>query len=489
MSRKYLGLDLQEDALCAVLLECGLKRRDIDSCIRIPLAGSGSLQEKLHPAFITLSEKMGVDGCGGALSIPADKVTCRNMRVPFTDTKKIRQVLPFELEPLLPFPIEDLVIDFQKIGTTSEGTQILTIVGQESSLKPFIETAGEYHIDPEMLLPGAYATAVRLADSPEMPQNWLLLDVHPERCSLLVIYGRKICLMRSFPVSLSAPEASGAVCRQIQQTLAGMDSILETDDMETETDYLPATLLVTGPGAVSDTMVNQVSATLELSVNRLNLFEKSGLDIKETVDIDVFPHQMNNALACALLAAEGVRGGLNLRQGTLAAKSRFFEHKQAIFRAGAMVAVAILFAFGNLMAEIHLLGKEANRLNLQMISVFKAVLPAIHTIVEPVHQLQVEIEQLKKKAFVTADTTSYLPAIDILLNLSRDIPEALDVRFSKLVMGDQSVLISGTTDSFNSVNEMKSRLEKNSLFKIVKINSADMEQTEKRVRFKLQLQL
>jgi general secretion pathway protein L len=485
MSRKYLGLDIQEDALCAVLMESGLKSRDINSCIRIPFPGSGSFQDEMHQAFNTLMGKMALEDCTSVLSIPIDKVTCRNMQVPFSDLKKIRQVLPFELEPLLPFPVEDLVIDFQKIATTGESAKVLTIVAQGSKLKPFLETTGAYHIDPETLLPGAYATGARLAESADMPENWLLLDIHQERCSLLVIYARKICLMRTFPISLSAPDASGAICRQIQQTMAGLDSILGKDDIQT--DYLPSIILLTGPGADNDLIPNHVSEVLELPVSILNLFEK--IDKKETMDTGVFPHQMNNALACALLAAEGLRGGLNLRQGSLAPKSRFFEYKQAILRTGALAAIAILFAFGNLMAEILILEKEAARLNHQMITLFKSVLPNTHAIVEPVHQLQVEIEELKKKAFAAADTNSYLPAIDLLFNLSQDIPASIDVRFTKLVMGDQSILISGTTDSFNSVNEMKGRLEKNSLFKIVKINSADMEQTEKRVRFKIQIQL
>ena len=487
MSRKYLGLDIQENALCAVLMECGLKTRDIDSCIRIPLSSSGSFQEELHRAFTILTEKMAVEGCTSSLSIPADNLTCRNMRVPFTDSKKIRQVLPFELEPLLPFPIEDLVIDFQKIGTTGDGSNILAIVGRQSGLSPFLETAGAFRIDPETLLPGAYATGMRLAASPDTPESWLLLDIHPERCSLLVIYARNICLMRTFPITLSSSGATGAICRQIQQTLAGIDSVLETDTPQT--DFLPGILLLTGPGADQEALSTYISETLELPVKILNLFEKSGITQREFFDADVFPHQMNNALAGALLAAEGGRGGLNLRQGVLAAKSRFYEYKQAIIRTGAMAAIAIFFAFSNLMAQIVILDKKASRLNQEMVTVFKSILPTVQTIVEPVHQLQVEIEELKKKTFATADTSSYLPAIDILFHLSQDIPDSLDVKFTKLVMGDQSILISGSTDSFNSVNEMKGRLEKNTLFKIVKINSADMEQTEKRVRFKIQIQL
>jgi len=36
----------------------------------------------------------------------------RNLQVPFSNPKKIRMVLPFEIEPHLPFQAEDLAIDF-----------------------------------------------------------------------------------------------------------------------------------------------------------------------------------------------------------------------------------------------------------------------------------------------------------------------------------------------------------------------------------------
>lgn len=487
MSRKYLGLDIGAEALSAVLIEIGLKRRGVESCVRIPIARSGTFEDNLNQAFKTLIDTVTVNGCTSVISIPTEKVTSRNMTVPFTDSKKIRQILPFELEPIIPFPIENLAIDFQKVETTEAGARILTIIGQIPDLSLYLQAAGTQHIDPETLLPGAYATAALLAGNADMPENWMLLDMFPERFTFFLIHNRKISLIRSFPVALSSADAGETICRRIQQTMAGLDAILKGGGPLA--DSLLSGAWVTGPEAGNDTLLSSISQGLELPIHKLDLFKTYELDKTGWEETHLPPHQMNNALAGALLTSEGPRNTINLRQGPLVQKSRFFEYKQAFYGIAATAAVAILFVFGNLLAEIYILEKEAARLNTEVINLFKSILPETRTIVEPVHQLQVEIEELKKKSFAKADTGSYLPAIDILFHLSREIPSSIDVRFSKLVVGDQSIMISGTTDSFNSVNEMKGRLEKNALFKSVKINSADMEQAEKRVRFKIQIQL
>jgi general secretion pathway protein L len=56
-------------------------------------------------------------------------------------------------------------------------------------------------------------------------------------------------------------------------------------------------------------------------------------------------------------------------------------------------------------------------------------------------------------------------------------------------MGAESVSISGDTDSFNSVDNIKSKLEQADIFKKIVISSANIDKFDKRVRFKLKLNL
>jgi hypothetical protein len=50
-------------------------------------------------------------------------------------------------------------------------------------------------------------------------------------------------------------------------------------------------------------------------------------------------------------------------------------------------------------------------------------------------------------------------------------------------------VISGDTDTFNSVDGIKNGLEKSNLFKKVVISSANINKSDNRVRFKLKINL
>jgi general secretion pathway protein L len=71
--------------------------------------------EGIKAALQTLVETLKPAGATCVLGIPTTLVSFRNLSVPFHDLKKIRQILPFELEPSLPVPVEDLIFDFEAV--------------------------------------------------------------------------------------------------------------------------------------------------------------------------------------------------------------------------------------------------------------------------------------------------------------------------------------------------------------------------------------
>ena len=66
---------------------------------------------------------------------------------------------------------------------------------------------------------------------------------------------------------------------------------------------------------------------------------------------------------------------------------------------------------------------------------------------------------------------------------------AISARFFRLVIGPQTVLISGNTAGFDSVDDIKGRLEEIDFFKKVTISSANMDRSGKEVRFMLKAEL
>ena len=80
-------------------------------------------------------------------------------------------------------------------------------------------------------------------------------------------------------------------------------------------------------------------------------------------------------------------------------------------------------------------------------------------------------------------------SIDILNEISRLIPKEVDVRFSRMVLGGDTITVSGDTAAFNVVDDVKTRLEESELFKSVTIASANMDKASTQVSFKLKIDL
>jgi hypothetical protein len=64
-------------------------------------------------------------------------------------------------------------------------------------------------------------------------------------------------------------------------------------------------------------------------------------------------------------------------------------------------------------------------------------------------------------------------------------PKQIDVVLSSIIIGLDSVLISGDTGGFDAVDEVKNSLEKATLFKSVSITSTNKDRGGNRVRFKI----
>jgi len=103
--------------------------------------------------------------------------------------------------------------------------------------------------------------------------------------------------------------------------------------------------------------------------------------------------------------------------------------------------------------------------------------------------MRVKLEAAGKSTSLPGDVTASVKTIDILNDISRLIPEKQDVELVSIVVGSGNVVVTGNTDTFNAVDDMKSGLERADNFQSVSISSANMDHSGSRVRFKLKVVL
>jgi len=483
MSRKVLGIDIRKDAVSAVLVTTSLRENRIDAHAHIPLPDSAEDENHFKTALHALWHEVDPAGCDCVVSIPADHFSYRILQVPFKDAKKIRMVLPFELEPTVPYPVDDLVIDFVDLQSAglSDQSQIIAVAVPRSELSPYIESLAEFKIDPEMITISGLPTAMCLAKQTDPGEDQLFLEISKASNSLFIIRNGRLQLIRSFPNPAAADNRAGILGAFVRRTLAAYDEFSQTE-------FQPLDMLVTGAGLNGAAFESDVSGALNFPVKRLNFAERLNIPLSSENLKPWNPALMDNALALTLMEIEGIKG-LNFHKGQFAAKKFLLKNKKNVIRTGILAAAVLVLLFFNIISEYYTLNHQLDNVNHQITAIFQETFPEVKRIVDPFQQMQVKVQEVKKNAVIQTATTPHIRSIDILDSISKSIPQSIVLDVTRMVISPETVLIAGNTDTFKSVDDIKSRLEQVEYFKKVTISSSNTDRSGKEVRFQLKVEL
>jgi len=483
MTRKILGLDIRHDAVSAVLVKNSIKENVIESYESVPIPDQQDFESGMAASLETIVEKINIAGSICIASFPADQISYRNIQVPFKGLKKISKILPFELEPTIPFPVDDLVIDFYTLPLSdhNDHTDLIAAAVEKSKLQLYLGILASFDIEPEIVTVGGYSTALCLSSLVDTHENWLFVDIDKSKGTVFGVLSGKICLIRSFPIPSETPSFNTEMlCTNIQRTLSAFEEIVGLD-------FHPEGVFIAGCGLDDSDIEQDMERFLELSVKRTDLVSHIEIEKQHHPAKTWNPYQMDNALSLALTEIEGV-DGFNFRKGPFAAKKIWVEHKTGLIKAGVLTAMVLALAFFNVVLDSYFLNKKLTSLDDHITKIFTSTFPDVKS-VDPYQQMRIEIEAANKNALLSGKTDKNIRTIDILNNISKLIPKETDVKLTRLVIGEESVQISGNTDTFNSVDDIKSRLEQVSFFQKITISSANINRSDNRVQFKLQVHL
>lgn len=483
MGKKILGLDIQNHAVAAVIVNSGLRTSRIESYTFIPFDDPSVEDGGLSAALDILTQRLDVGGSVCVVSLPPDQASFRNLQVPFKQVKKIRQILPFELEPSLPFPVEEVVIDFHPIRNDAlgEATDLIAAAYETSGMRFYLEQLSARHIEPRIVTVGAYAAAICLCRLGNVPPNSLLVDVGDDSSTMFVLADGQLRLVRSIPAGSRKPFRPELLCQNIQRTLFALEELVDPG-------YLPEQMLITGPAVGRNGLAADMGQMLNIPTVPTDLTRDTENRIDEFPADAWRPHQMNNALALALLEVLGIKG-LNFRRGPFAIRKRWAEYKQNITVAAILAGVLVLMMLTNVFLDYRARSQRLEMLNRRITEIFQTTFPEVTRVVDPVQQMRVNIQELKGSSLSVSDSGNQLPAVDILNEISRRIPAEVDVQFSRLILADDSAVISGDSDTFNSVDTIKGSLESSDIFQEVTIVSTTKEAKDNRIRFRLRIKL
>lgn len=483
MSRQILSIDIRNSSLAAVVLNTGLTNNTIEAFAQEPLLPTENEdQTPLQGALERLLAQLNTpSGTGVVVGVPSDRIFYRKLAIPFKEDKKIRQVLPFELEPSLPVPVDNLIIDYQQ-NTDDTNGQLLTVAMDRNQLDVVMADLTVANLRPQLVVPGDFPLAQCLTTFAEPPvEQALLIVIGASRATLFAIMANQTALVRSMSADIATETGVEALALNIRQTLTAFADSKPKG-------FTPEVAYLSGPVFNDRKAQKRLESSLEIPTRILDLNEIAPkLDMAPGLD-QWQPNMYSGALAMALIEAEG-RDCPNFHRSSSILRNLWNSYSIYIKGPAILLTAVIVLSLGGVLIDSHMLKKRVDRINGQMEEIFKSAFPNAPRVGDALSQMKSELKKARGKGIDAGGSGPDVRIIDVMYYISKDIPKEMEVVFTRLVTDNDGITISGEAGAFNVVDDIKKRLESNELFKQVTIAQANMDKSGKRVMFKLKIGL
>lgn len=492
MPGKLLCLDIDLDSVSAVQVQSGLKGYRVLSCAHATAEGEGGWEGALQG----ISEGMDLTSDIYRVSIPADQASYRNLQMPFREEKKIKQTLPFEVESMIPFPIDEVVVDFLVINR-AEQSEILAVSLRKDHIKECLRSLKAYGIEPDLLEIRGFPLVTWLLKRQATPDDGLLLDIGSRRATIVFFVRRRISLVRSLPLEYQPPPLGDANSRPDTQTpeeLASRMEFLCRDIQNTIHAFKcankgmsnPQKIIVAGNGAIPVAR-EVIGRFFGLPVEQINVRQDKRVTMDKKIAEAWNPLSMDHALALAL-REERRQPGLNFLKDEFETKGPYSGMRRGIRKVSLALALVACFLMADLGVDYYLMKKRYEVLEERISEVYRETFPEARRVVDPLKQMKIALNEVKGSSVLLPGGDSEAKVIDILRDISLRIPQSLDVHLTTMVINPENARISGETDTFNTVDSIKGRLESSPLYKEVVISSANLDRSGKRVQFEVKME-
>lgn len=193
ISKRILGLTLQEDTFYAAQVYATSKKTFIEKVTQGPNTNEGIQRLIATSKFDRIN-----------IAIPSSIVTFKELTLPFLDIDKIRMVIEYEVEAMLPFAIHEAIIDFiiTDQDVKNKKSQILVAAIREQDLTPIFDTYRNAGIDSDIItidLISLYSLYLQIPSYKQLPRQSALINIEQRNTSIAFLTEGQLRLIRTLP--------------------------------------------------------------------------------------------------------------------------------------------------------------------------------------------------------------------------------------------------------------------------------------------------
>ncbi len=454
MATTIFGIDLGRQSLKIAVVEKRLRSHEVTEIGYRDVHGMDDVETAATLLELLSQLKFDKDADHVTVVFPGEKLSSRTLFIPLTQRKQITEALPFEIEPLTPFDANDFVCDYTLIKTEGSGTRLLASIALKRDLEKFLNLFAVAGVDPEIVLPSPIATSMAIPDDfASENETVALLDIgHRSTVITLVRNG--------VPVAFHTTRAEGA---GIAKLIAREVNRLLISEAGSEENVSVSRVVTCGGLGGEEVVLKAIGDELGCDVEIAHIVgdDLPPDDNRSPAISKLSPSIFTTAIGAAICSAGGgAFEPANLRGGDEEEKRGFAGDKKQVIVAACLLATAIFFGFASFFIEGERLDRKYEGLKRQIRAEFKMALPDVKNIVSEKQQLKNSLAKIREKSKILgAGLMAEDPFLDRLLDLSTAAPEGMKLDIDELAYEWGKVTMSGRTESFEKVEQLKKSIE------------------------------
>lgn len=426
-----------------------------------------------------VAQKLDLELCSKAIIFVSDHlISYRNIELPFKSEKKIKQILPFELETYLPYHNKIAISDFHMLKfTNSPNAQdasnlIFSASIDQSLIEQYFLKLKEYDIAPLIITPLGYAAAIGfLIEISKLKEfnkltDFAFLHITDHEITLVLMQNRQPCAIRTIA---NSNISSDHLAIMVEQTIIGFNQ-----------------------RAGQKTFFYIHVCMDENTRNHEQILNAFETDLKNPYMPGV---KLNsNALLSNITLDKNEKYLFNFCKGKYGSSS-FFKTYCANIAATAVLLLCLLAllvisaGFDNKKLENKIV-----QIDKRAFLVFKETFPDKTKIHDPYLQMKANVQSFMKNAEsgINGDKLNHnieFKVVEMLGEISQKIADSMDIDISRFLFNKERLVLSGTTDNFKNVDKIKGIIESSPMFKTVNISSAAADKKGNRINFKFIIEM
>jgi general secretion pathway protein L len=514
MATDTVGLDIGRTAIKAVRLRQTLRGRESVDYLHQNIALADQTMGDLQRSQILKQfvQKHRLAGSRLVTAVPCSDLMIRTLALPFHDARKLTQVIPSEVESMIPLSLEDVAVDYELLTQKKEdkktvggsATQVLVAAAQRSTLRHHVQHLADAGIEPDAIRVDALAlfSVVRHRNErqPEPFANIAMVDIGATKTTICLSYQGDPRVLRTVRCGTNQL-TQGAVQRESSIDAESVaQNQLRVEPMEPGFSMLVRELRATlhayeaitrhrlryvwfcGGGAELGQLIATLGRCLEL--NPISLPELYRVPCAPAYSIAMGLALMGrSATLRSPWGAKSIVSTINLKRVISTTLAQSQEQRRNLWHIGLASLVVFVFAVGDLSMQVMFRHVRLQELKTELRAQFHAQFAGMEIVSDELDQAKAALQSVRKtRDFLGGEQIQMLP---VLADLVRTLPKGIMAKITALTIEPGTIQIEARTDSFESMEKIRQGLLSIPNAREVMVRDARVGSTPNQVLFRM----